>query len=137
MRAAGKPGGETDRLAFDGEGLADVREEAGMGGAEPAVVIPGLVQAELAVDRETHFRSVIIFLAVIFPPADRAQLQNAGRIEGPVSTTGAAITNLDSAAHTGIDGKIGGRVYRDWSRTLVPGFVSGRRRSRRSVPEIR
>jgi hypothetical protein len=52
--------------------LTNVREEAWMGGAAVGEVVAGFVQAEGAVDREADFASVGIFLAVIFPPANRA-----------------------------------------------------------------
>jgi hypothetical protein len=38
-----------------------------MGGAELRIMGPGLVQAKLAVDGETHLRGVIVVLAVFRP----------------------------------------------------------------------
>ena len=43
-----------------------------MGRAALGVVDSRLFEAELTVDSEAHFGGVIVFLAVVFPPADRA-----------------------------------------------------------------
>ncbi len=74
------------------------------------VVAARFVETQLAVDREAHFRGVVIFLAVIFPPADGAKLESSGRFESFVSTTRATITYSDCGTHVGIDGKRGRRV---------------------------
>ena len=64
-----------------------------------------LVQAELAVHRQADFGGVLIFLAVILPPANGAKPQSTGRIERFVSTTRTTIPNFDCGAHLGFDGK--------------------------------
>jgi len=86
-------------LPFRSQGLTDVREEAGIGRAELGVMRARLIQTKLAVDGETHFPSVVIFLSVILPPADRAQLQGAGCFEGFISATGTTITDVDGRTH--------------------------------------
>ncbi len=67
-------------------------------------VLAGFLEAELAIDGETDFGGVIVFLAVVFPPADRAQLQGAGRFQGLVST-----------ARTTIAGCSRFRFHVDWT----------------------
>ena len=88
-----------------------------MGRAVVCEVRTGLIETELSVDGEANFGGVVVFLAVVFPPADRAQLQGSGRIEGFISTAGASIAHYDCGAHTGIDGKGVGRDYggEEWS----------------------
>jgi len=61
-----------------------------MGGADSREVLAGFVQAQLAVDSETDLGSVCVLLAVVFPPADGAQLHHARRNERPKSATWAA-----------------------------------------------
>ena len=65
-------------------------QKAGMGRAAMSVVIAGFVEAELAVHRHTHFAGVIVLLAVVLPPADRAQRQRAGRLQRLISAARAA-----------------------------------------------
>jgi len=90
-------------LAFGGEGLANVGQEAGVGGADLGIVVPSLVQAQLAVDGEADLGGVAILLAVVFPPANRAKLHRAGSFEGLVSTTGATEADCNCCAHTEMD----------------------------------
>jgi hypothetical protein len=53
-------------------GLTDVREEPGVGCATVDKMVAGLIQAEGAVHRQADIACVGIFLAIVFPPADRA-----------------------------------------------------------------
>jgi len=69
-----------DSLVFGDLRLANVGQEAGVGGTAVGEVLPGLVEAELAVDGETDFRGVFVLLAVIFPPADGAKRQSSGSL---------------------------------------------------------
>ncbi len=71
--------------------------------ADLGKVIASLAQAELAVHREANFRGVAVSLAVVLPPAHRAQLQGTGRIEGFVTATGATIAGCDYGTHTEMD----------------------------------
>ena len=59
---------------FRGIGLADIGQEAWMRRAAFGEVHAGLAQAERAIYREPDFAGVVVFLAVIFPPANWAQL---------------------------------------------------------------
>ena len=52
--------------------LTNVREEAGMSRATLSVVLTGFIQAEGAVDGQADFGCVVILLAIVLPPADRA-----------------------------------------------------------------
>ena len=79
--------------------------------AKLAVIRARLVQAQLAVHCQAHFRRVFVFLPVIFPPADRAQLQGTGRFERLISATRATIPDFDRSAHIGIDGRMGTADY--------------------------
>ena len=75
------------------------------------VVQARFAEAQLAVDGKTDFRGVLVFLAVIFPPANRAQHQSTRRIEGLRSAARAAIAHSNRRIHIGMDGKRGGRGY--------------------------
>jgi hypothetical protein len=78
----------------------------------PAVgkMLTGLVQAEQAVDREADFSGVFVLLAVVFPPANRAQRERACRFQRLVSATGTTKTSLQSF-HTWMDEVPQLRVY--------------------------
>jgi hypothetical protein len=92
-------------LLFCRLGLTNVREKTGMGSAALNVVPAGFVERELAVDGEAHFRGVGVFLAVVLPPANRAQPQGAGRIQCFVAAARAAIAHFDSSTHNRMDGE--------------------------------
>jgi hypothetical protein len=83
-------------LLFGVLGLAHVAEETGMGGAALSVVLAGLSEAELAIDGEADIGGVIVFLAVVFPPADGAKAERARGFQGFISTARAAIARSDS-----------------------------------------
>jgi hypothetical protein len=76
-----------------------------MGSSITHVVASSFAEAELAVYGEPHVGSVVVFLAVIFPPADRAELQGSGGIEGPVSAARATEADIDLGTHKKMDGK--------------------------------
>ncbi len=61
-------------------GLTNVREKTGMGRAIQRVVLAGFIQAEGAVHGQPHLGGVAVLLAIVFPPADRAQSQGARRL---------------------------------------------------------
>ena len=63
------------------------------------VVLAGLIEAELAIDRQPDVLRVVILLSVVFPPADRAKIQGTGGFEGFISTTRAPITNFVGSTH--------------------------------------
>ena len=92
-------------LLFCGEWLTNVREETGMGCAALGVVPAGFIEAELAVDSETHIRGVGVFLAVVLPPANRAQDQGAGHFQCLVAAARASVTGVQGFPLRGMDGK--------------------------------
>lgn len=96
---------------FGGLRLANVGQKTGMGSAAPGIVGAGFFQTQLTVDGEANVCGVIIFLAVVFPPADRAKLQGVGCIESLVSAAGTTIAHFDRRTHTRMDGKSGGWDY--------------------------
>jgi len=65
-----------------------------VGGAAKRIMLAGLLEAELAVHGEADFGGVLVLLAIVLPPADRAQRQGAGRIQRLVSAARAAKTKL-------------------------------------------
>jgi len=91
-------------------GLAHVGKKTGVGGAAEGKVLARLFQAHLAVDREPDFSGVFVLLAVIFPPADRAQPQRPGCCERPIAATRATKSSA-FAFHPRMDGIYAGRVY--------------------------
>lgn len=64
--------------------------KAGMCGPVAQKVIPRLTQAEKAIDRAAGQIGIPVVLAVILPPADRAQAIGLRGLESPVPTAGAA-----------------------------------------------
>ncbi len=111
-----KPFGESKGIAegtllFCGLGLTNVREEARVRGAKLRIVGARLVQAQLAVHRQADVGGVLVFLAVILPPADGAQPQGAGRVEGFVSAAGATVADFDCSTHIGIDARMAPADY--------------------------
>jgi hypothetical protein len=94
-----------DTLLFGRLGLANIGQKPGMRSAAMGVVDSRFFEAELAVDGEANFRGVIVFLAVIFPPADRAKLERFGSLESFISTAGTAKADFDGGTHGRMDGK--------------------------------
>lgn len=92
-------------LPFGQLRLAHVGQKTGMRRTNFKVVAAGLRQAELAVHRETYFRRIGVFLAVVFPPTDRAQTKSVGRFKGLVTATGTAESGY-GLIHGRIDGEI-------------------------------
>jgi hypothetical protein len=72
----------------------NVGKIARVGRAAVGKMLTGLVQAEQAVDRKADFGGILVLLAIVFPPANRAQREGAGRIQRLVSAAGAAKTSL-------------------------------------------
>lgn len=60
-------------LLLGSERLTNVGEKTGVGRATLCKVRPGLVETELAVYRQTHFRGIAVFLTIVFPPAHRTE----------------------------------------------------------------
>ena len=86
-----------DTLLFGDLGFANVGEKPGMGRAAFRVVRPGFTQAEIAVHGQAYFAGCVVFLAVVLPPADRAQSHRAGGLQRPVPTARTAKTTLQSS----------------------------------------
>jgi hypothetical protein len=105
-----------DTLLFDRLGLANIRQKVGMGSPEMGVVGSRLFQAELAVDGEANLRAVVVFLAVVFPPADRAKHERFRRSQSFISTAGTTKARFDGSTHTEIDERKG---VRDYGRQLL------------------
>jgi hypothetical protein len=80
--------------------LTNVKEEAGVGCAAGGEVLPGVIEAELAVDGEPHLGGIFILLTIVFPLANRAQVKDAGRYKSLVPAAWA--TKLDGD-HMGAD----------------------------------
>lgn len=79
--------------------------------AAEQIVIPGFLEAEGAVDGQADIQGIFIFLAIVFPPANRAQSERVRRFQGLVSAARAAKTSLQQSFHAYIDGTKGPGVY--------------------------
>jgi len=109
---AGQTGGKAVRggridggtLLFGRQGLANMGQETWMGRAALGVVDSRLFEAELTVDSEAHFGGVIVFLAVVFPPADRAEVECFGRFESLRPAARATVAHFDRRTHKRMDG---------------------------------
>lgn len=76
-----------------------------MGGAAFPKVSARLIEAERPIHGQPHLRRVCIFLAVVFPPANRAQLQAFRSSQRPESAAGAAIEGFHAQhIHARMDG---------------------------------
>ena len=64
-----------------------------MSGAATNEKVACLIEAELAIDCEANFSGVTVVLAIVFPPANRAQNHGGGRIESPVPAARATVEN--------------------------------------------
>ncbi len=70
-----------------------------MGGSALSVVGTGFAKAECAVDGEADISGVFILLAIVLPPADRAQTQCARSLQRPIAAARTAITNFHRSLH--------------------------------------
>lgn len=97
-----------------------------MRGAAPRVALAGLAEAYLPVHGQAHFIGVRIILAIVFPPADRAQSKGFRRLNCLVSATWAAI--LSHWILVPIDAGLAKQI------TAVPaGSYAGQQRNVRSM----
>ena len=62
-----------DTLLLSDKRFAHVWEEPWVRGSAPEIVLARVVQAQRSVYRVTHIARVSVLLAVVFPPANRAQ----------------------------------------------------------------
>jgi len=81
-------------LLFSDMRLADVRQEPGIGSTAARVGISRFRKAQMAIHRQTDLGGILVFLSVVFPPADRAQHQCAWRLKRPIPAARAAKANL-------------------------------------------
>jgi hypothetical protein len=95
-------------LLFSDMRLADVRQEPGIGGAAAHERTPRFGEAQMAIHRQTDLRGILVFLSIVFPPANRAQHHRSRRLERPTPAARASKTNLGvllagGGVHIGID----------------------------------
>ncbi len=74
-------------------------EIAGWDGAALRVMLAGFFQAECAVDSQANIGSVFVFLAVILPPANRAQPHRTRGLQGLVSAAWASKKGFHQIPH--------------------------------------
>jgi len=67
-------------------------------------VLAGLVETQLPVHSQAHFGGVIVLLAIVLPPANRAKPQGIRSFQGLVSAAGTTKAGSDDF-HVQIDGK--------------------------------
>jgi hypothetical protein len=75
-----------------------------MGRSALRVMGPGFVKTQLAVHGQAHLRGVRVFLAIVFPPANRAQSHCIRRFQRFVSAARTAEPSCDSL-HVWMDDK--------------------------------
>ena len=97
-------------LPFSQLWFANVRQKAGVRSSNSDKEIACLREAKLAIDCKPDIGGVAIFLAVIFPPANRAKTHGIRRIQRLISTTGTAETD-SSTLHGLVDGENDGSDY--------------------------
>ena len=59
----------------------------------------GFAKAERAVDGKADVASVLVLLAIVFPPADRAKRKSASGLQGFVAAAWTAIANFVRVLH--------------------------------------
>jgi hypothetical protein len=114
-------------LLFCGQGLTNVREEAGMGCAALGIVPAGFIEAELPVYGQARFLGVGVFLAVVLPPADRAQNQGVGRIQCLIAAARAPVAGVQGFPLRKMDGKRGCGITRGRLQRSVAALATGYR----------
>jgi hypothetical protein len=80
--------------------LAHIRQKARVRRAAFSEMHPRLAQTQLSVHREPDLGGILILLPVVFPPANRAQIQHRRRRQRPISATWTAIL----VPHVSMDG---------------------------------
>ena len=97
-------------LLFARFGLTNVRQKSGMRSPALFEMLAGFGEAQLAVHGKADVRGILVFLAVVFPPADRAKHQGAGCIKCLAPAARASIAHSCCWAHTKMDGKRQGEI---------------------------
>jgi len=84
------------------------------------IVLAGLAETEIAVDCVAHIAGVGVFLAVVFPPANRAERHRGGRLKCPEAAAWAAEESR-FGPHTVVDEKTAGNVYakKAWAESRI------------------
>jgi len=68
-----------------------------------SVILPGLLQAQCPIDGKSDVRGVLVFLAVVLPPAHRAQSHGARNVQCSASTARTPKTSFGQAFHIKLD----------------------------------
>ena len=106
-------------LLFSDLGLTNVREEAGMGRAALSVVLAGFIQAEAAVHSQADFAGGVVLLAIVLPPADRAQRQRAGGLQRLTSAAWTAKTRFHHLPRMNGRGRRPGSLHGGWLSAAI------------------
>lgn len=77
-------------LLFRCQSLSNVRQESGVSRPALAIMQTGVLQTQFAIDGQPRFPGIPVFLAVILPPAHRAELHAFWRAQCPASAAQAA-----------------------------------------------
>ncbi len=70
-----------------------------MGGAALSVVLASFVEAKCTIYGVADVARVFVFLAVVLPPADRAEAHGPRRLQRPIPAARAAITDFGRVLH--------------------------------------
>jgi hypothetical protein len=92
-------------------GLANVGKKPRVGRTAVGIMFASFTEAEGAIDRQADIPGIGIFLAVVFPPADRAEPQGIRRFKRLEPATRAAKLSRHQRLHVEIDGLARGGVY--------------------------
>jgi hypothetical protein len=87
--------------------LANVRQKPWMRSAAFGIVAASLFQAQFAIHRQSNLGGIAVFLAIVFPPADRAQRHRSGRLQRFAPATGTAKASFHGFPHVVMDGNRG------------------------------
>jgi len=102
----------------------------------------GFVKAKGAIHRVANFVCVIVFLPIVFPPADRTERHRARSFQRLESATWAAITMFE-CSHLRMDETRGARVYFGCRMSISEqGFTVGARpvetcQKRKTMPVVK
>ena len=81
-------------LLFRDLRLAHIRQKPGIRRTAPGIRRACLGETEVPIHSQANLIGVRIFLAIVFPPANRTQLHRRRRFQRPVAATRAAKTHL-------------------------------------------
>jgi len=89
-------------LLFLRQGLAYVADKSWMRRPAQPVILARLAQAQLAIHGHPRFSGVFGVLAIIFPPANRAELHRIRQRKRASATAGAAKSNIGHISKTDV-----------------------------------